>query len=876
MSASPQSLSGQSLFTAMACRLAGWTRAFVVVPTCAWLALGGGASAQEDARTAGPTDSGFLLPNGWHLTPVGKHFVTTDMPLNVIPLRDGKRVLVATSGYNKHELYLVDISGREPVQITKTSSSQSWFGLGLGEAAGRVWWSGGGYGRLHQFDLKEGTGFTRTSPAELSPAQAKAEAAKLAKDTEKKAGEAPAVDEKAFRSGLALDPSRGQLYSLDVNLGLLEATDPRDTTAKPKVLQVGGRPYDVVVGRKQIFVSDWAGDQVVVVDPIGFKVVARIPVGDHPNQMVLHKDGRLFVACSASNTVSVVDTKRGHVVETIFTALFPKAPEGSTPAALALSPDGETLFVANADNNCIAVIDVETPRQSGVKGFIPTGWYPSAVAVTPDGKNLLIGVGKGLRSHANPIKEKSGAETAGKEERKKGRAGWSFPYIGTLMSGALTVLPMPDEATLKEYTAKVYRNCPYSDEQLTLAPHPEKTAIPTRVGDPSPIKHVIYIIKENRTYDQVFGDLAAGTDPKGNGDPALCMFPRKVTPNHHKLAEEFVLIDNLYCNGQVSRDGHPWSTMAYGTDYISRDWHLTYSKREGVEDDDEGHLQNAPSGYIWDACGRAGLSYRAYGEYGKRVSDGAGAFKMEGRVPGLVGHICPDYGVAKVPGRKNRDTDNAAVFLSEYDKFASEGTMPRLIVMSLGEDHTSGTTVGAFTPQACVASNDLALGRIVDHISRGPLWKETAIFVIEDDAQNGPDHVDAQRTVGLVISPYTKRRAVDSTLYSTVSLIRTMELILGLEPLSQYDAAARPMFNSFTDRADLTAYTHEPAQIDLEEKNTELSYGSKRSNKMDFSEYDRVDDFELNEILWHATMGKDAPTPPAVRQAIAFRSSSAR
>jgi phospholipase C len=419
----------------------------------------------------------------------------------------------------------------------------------------------------------------------------------------------------------------------------------------------------------------------------------------------------------------------------------------------------------------------------------------------------------------------------------------------------------------------VFKNCPYSDALLTAAPHPTPTAIPTRVGDPSPIKYVIYIIKENRTYDQVFGDLAdpkLGAAAKGNGDPTLCMFPRKVTPNHHKLAEEFVLLDNLYCNGQVSRDGHPWSTAAYHTDYIARDWHLTYSARRGVEDDDDGNLSNPPSGYLWDACKRAGVSYRSYGEYGKRVSDGMGASKMEGRVPGLVGHICPDFGIGKGKARA-RDTDNVAVFLKEYDQFVKDKNMPRFIVMSLGEDHTDGTKLGMYTPQACVASNDLALGKLVEAVSNGPLWKETAIFVIEDDAQNGPDHVDAHRTVGLVISPYTKRKFVDSTQYQTVSMIRSMELILGLAPLSQYDAAARPMFNSFTDKPDLTAYKHTPAEIDLTTKNDKLSFGWEMSEKMDFSDYDKVNDFELNYVLWHAVMGKDAPQPPAVRRAIAFR-----
>jgi hypothetical protein len=354
------------------------------------------------------------------------------------------------------------------------------------------------------------------------------------------------------------------------------------------------------------------------------------------------------------------------------------------------------------------------------------------------------------------------------------------------------------------------------------------------------------------------------------------MFGEKVTPNHHKLAREFVLLDNLYCNGQVSRDGHPWSTMAYNTDYIARDWHLTYSGRKGVDDDDDDRLANAPSGYLWDACNRAGLSYRSYGEYGKRVSTGEGGTKMKARVPGLVDHICPDYGISKVKGTRPRDTDNVEVFLKEYHDFEESGKMPRFIVMSLGEDHTSGTTPGAYTPQACVASNDLALGRLVEAVTKSKYWKETAIFVIEDDAQNGPDHVDAHRTVGLVISPYTKRHAVDSTQYSTVSMIRSIELILGLSPLSQYDAAARPMYASFTDKADLAPYTHEAARIDLDTKNTKRAYGAARSSRMDFSEYDLVDDFELNEILWRSIKGVDAPVPPTVRRAIANRPAETR
>jgi YVTN family beta-propeller protein len=800
--------------------------------------------ADDKPRFAGPTEKGFLLPNGWMLTPAGKHVTLTDLPLNILPLADARHALVGTSGFNKHELSLIDLTTQKV--IDSQTVRQSWFGMVLAPDEDKVWWAGGGAGMVHTFDLKSHK-LARTGPAEP-------DMSRLTREEREKL--------RTFKSGLALDPRRQTLYSLDINAGTLTAINLKDGSAG-KPAPCGGRPYDVILGRDgtQLYVSDWAGRTVLVVDPESLRVVAKIAVGEHPNQMAVHpKDNRLFVACASSNCVSVIDTKRGIVTETIYTALFPRAPEGSTPDAVAVAPDGKTLYVANADNNCIAVVDITVPSESQVKGFIPTGWYPTAVAVTPDGKALLVGVGKGNQTRANPIDPTA-------KPREEGSRRLPYPYIGTTLSGALSVVAVPDEKQLAEYTALVYRNCPYSNELLTNAPYPHKTAIPTRVGDPSPIKYVIYIIKENRTYDQVFGDI-----PKGNGDPSLVMFGEKVTPNHHKLAHEFVLLDNLYCNGQVSRDGHPWSTMAYNTDYIARDWHLTYSRRSGVEDDDEGNLSKAPSGYLWDACARHGISYRSYGEYGRRVSEPDGKFRMEGRVPGLIGHMCPNYGLPRVPGQRPRDTDNVEVFLKEYRAFEKAGTMPRFIVMSLGEDHTSGTTPGAFTPEACVASNDLALGRLVEAVTHGKLWPETAIFVIEDDAQNGPDHVDAHRTVGLVISPYTKRNHVDSTQYATVSMIRTIELILGLPPLSQYDAAARPMFASFTDQPDLTPYRHVPARIDLNAVNPKTAYGAERSAKMDFSEYDKIDDFELNEILWRAIKGTDAPLPPAVRRAIAFRS----
>jgi YVTN family beta-propeller protein len=810
--------------------------------------------ADDKPRFAGPTENGFLLPNGWTITPAGDQVTLTDLPLNIIPLAGGKQVLVATNGYNAHELSLIELGSRKVV--ARETARHSWFGLVLSPQEDKVWWSGAGSNTLHTFDLKDGR-LIRTSKPEV--------------DSEKPTNEdrarlrAESALQRQFRSGLALDARKQMLYSLDINKGTITGISLKNGAAG-KAAPCGGRPYDVIMARNgtHLYVSDWARRTVLALDPDDLRVVAKIPVGEHPNQLAVHpRDNRLFVACASSNCVSVIDTTLGVVTETIMTSLFPRSPEGSTPDALVVAPDGKTLYVANADNNCVAVIDIESPNRSQVKGFIPTGWYPTAVSITPDGKTLLVGVGKGNQTRANPFR-KAPADKDAKQEMGTRRL--PYDYIGTIMAGALSILPVPDETQLAAYTATVYRNCPYSDKVLTAVPYPHPTAIPTKAGKASPIKYVLYIIKENRTYDQVFGDIK-----KGNGDPALVMFGEKVTPNHHKLANEFVLLDNLYCNGQVSRDGHPWSTMAYNTDYIARDWHLTYSRRKGVEDDDEDNLSKAPSGYLWDACARQGISYRSYGEYGHRVSQGDGSFKMEGKVPGLVGHMCPDYGIAKMAGRRARDTDNVAAFLREFRQFEKAGNLPRFMVMSLGEDHTSGTTPGAFTPQACVASNDLALGRLVEAVSKSSYWPQIAIFVIEDDAQNGPDHVDAHRTVGLVISPYVKRNSVDSTQYSTVSMVRTIELILGLPPLSQYDAAARPMFASFTDQPDLAPYVHEPARIPLDTVNTRTAYGAERSAKMDFSDYDRVDCFELNEILWRAIYGTDAPVPPAVRQAIANR-----
>ncbi len=497
--------------------------------------------SDEVARFPGPKADGFLLPNGWTITPAGEQMILKDLPLNILPLNDGRRALVATSGYNAHELALIDFSAKKVLQIEAVR--QSWFGLVMTAKQDRLWWSGGGGAALHAFNIADG---------------------KLARadDGDPTAAFGRGDNKTNFKSGLVLDAKGGVLYSLDIDAGTLTAIDVIGEKP-PQSRSIGGRPYDVVLAKNgsRLYVSDWAGRVVLAIDPAELRVVAKISVGEHPNQIVAHpRDDRLFVACASSNQVAVIDTSQGIVTETIVTALFPKSPEGSTPDALAVAPDGKKLYVANADNNCVAVVDIAEPSRSQVQGFIPTGWYPTAVAVAPDGKTLLVGVGKGNHTSANPIPKNPQPD----KPVEAGNRGRPYPYIGTTLSGALSIVDIPDDDQLATYTETVYRNCPYSDKLLTDAPYREQTAIPNKVGDTSPIEHVIYIIKENRTYDQVLGDMG-----RGNCDPDLVMFGEEITPNHHKLANEFVLLDNLYCNGHVSADGHPWSTMAYNTDYTA-------------------------------------------------------------------------------------------------------------------------------------------------------------------------------------------------------------------------------------------------------------------------------------------------------------------
>jgi hypothetical protein len=391
---------------------------------------------------------------------------------------------------------------------------------------------------------------------------------------------------------------------------------------------------------------------------------------------------------------------------------------------------------------------------------------------------------------------------------------------------------------------------------------PAQSPIPARPGEPSPIKYCLYIIKENRTYDQVLGDM-----PQGNGDPKLCLFPQKVTPNLHKIAREFVLLDNFYVDGEVSADGHEWSMGAYATDFVEKMWPMGYGHdRSGkfpYPSEGTFPIATPAGGYLWDRAQEAGVTYRSYGEF---ISNPRAANKpATTRVKALQGHFDEwfrgfdlDYW----------DTNRAARFISELHRFEALGEMPQLQILRLPNDHTHGVTVRYRTPTAYVADNDLATGMVVEAVTRSKFWPQTAIFVVEDDAQNGPDHVDAHRTTAFVISPYTRRGVVDSAMYSTSSMLRTIELILGLKPMSQFDAAARPMFGSFQETTDLRPFQAVPAQVDLDAVTERHAWGGEL--KLNFAREDAVDDLLLNEIVWRSVRGQNSAMPAPVRAVFVF------
>jgi len=776
---------------------------------------------------------GFLLNSGWRLQPVGKQIPLDTLPLSNVLTPDGKYMLVLNCGYKPPSISVIDLATGT---VTGSASvGDSWLGLAISPKGDRVYASGGSRASVFEFSFADGKlAQTREFPV-VDPAK------KTAHD---------------FIGDITFDREGHLLYAADLYNDAVVAINPQSGTVVGRI-KTGRRPYRILFhpDGKSFFVTHWADGTLGQYEVNGGSQMSRQRIGAHPTDMVWRAGGpptenaaegapayaaRLFVAAANTNNVYSVGVTAGNelsVVESINVSMTPRQPVGMTPSGLALSPDGKRLFVACSDGNVAAVVDISEER-SHVEGFIPTGWYPTAVRALPSGALIVLN-GKGLRSYPNPNGPSPRRDI---EPLHKGLA--AEQYVGRMQTGTASWINPFTAGELDQWTQAAMANSPYRDSQLD-----EPNPLP-------PVQHVIYIVKENRTYDQVLGDMK-----EGNGDANLTLFGENITPNLHKLAREFVLLDNFYVNADVSADGHSWSTSAIGVDYIQKLWPNEYASRRKTYDfEEQDPTSLPPAGYLWTNANAAGLSIR---NFGYMVDNKKGALLGEEQITGVRDPV-----LAKCTNRFYRgfdlaypDVERAKVFLKEFHDYEQSGEMPRLIVMRMGNDHTNGTAAGRLSPLSYAADNDQGIGMIAEAVSKSRFWTSTAIFVVEDDAQNGPDHVDSHRSPAYVISSFIKRRTVDGTMYNTTSLLRTMELMLGLKPMTQFDASSHVLTASFQAAPNPAPYALEKPRVPLDEKNPPNAPGAGESAKMDFAQADDIDEDALNDILWRA-IRKDTPPPP--------------
>ena len=832
-------------------------------------------------RKIGPQPDGtILVPTNQLLSPAGFQVLFPGRPTDLALSPDGSLLAVK----NMRDILLIRMQDRAVLQtLPVEKGGQGFVGIRFSGDGKRIFTTDS-EGLIHVAAL-DAQNVMRWEPPIALPGPAL---------ENRLGGERPEpAGSPSSPGGMALDPERPELWvtlSRNNTLGLIDLK-----TRQLSQIPVGMAPYGVVlVPPDKAYVTNWAGRKpkagettaqssgsdvlvdartgvassgtVSVVDTRTRTELRQIEVGLHPSGMALNSDGsRLFVTNANSDTVSVIDTRLDQVVEVISVVPDRSRPFGSAPNALAISPDDTTLYVANGTDNaiCVVALGSSSVSQSGaqttsrVAGYIPTGWYPGAVQLDHRRGLLLVANTKGI----------------GSRNQRSDRKG----YNSHDHTGSISFIPIPDSAELKRHSALVERNNGMRvilERVAAKAGKAQPRPVPERPGEPSTFKHVLYIIKENRTYDQVFGDL-----PQGDGDPSLVHFGRDITPNHHALAEQFGLLDNFYCSGVLSADGHAWSTEAYVTDYIEKSFG-GFNRSYPYDGTDP--VAYASSGFIWDKVLQKGLTFRDYGEFVQAeitprtatwtdiwndFKNGTQKVKIRAtaEVATLRPYLCPTY-----VGFPNTvpDVYRAREFIRELKEFEAKGNLPGFMIMLLPNDHTSGTRPGFPTPRAMVADNDLALGQIIEAVSKSRFWPETAIFVTEDDPQAGLDHVDGHRTVGLVISPYSRRGEVIHTNYNQVSMIRTMELILGLPHMNQLDLVAEPMSDCFGDKRNLTPYTAIPNNIPLDEMNPPLKalsgearYWAQKSMELDFDDVDRADEDTFNRILWHAVKGSGIPYP---------------
>ena len=771
------------------------------------------------------------LPNGWKLSSAGKSFGLGDLPLNIAVSNSKKFVAVTNNGVSAHSIMLIDVKSERV--IDSVIIPKAWYGLAFSPDDQFLYAAGGHDNKIVRYEIIQN---------------------KLNKKDEIVLG--AVWPNRIAPSGITFDAKRQKIYVVTRDNRSLYVIDAK-TQKIDKQFGLDGEAYMSAMSTdsKELYISCWGCDHVLVFDLTMQAWKAPIKVGDNPNEMLVSPNGQQLYVCNANdNTVSVINLKTKKVIETLDVALYPNSPSGSTTNGLAMDPIKKSLYIANADNNCLAVFDVSTPGKSVPKGFIPVGWFPTNVKFINN--KIWVTNGKGNTSLANPYGPrpiKNGEEVI--LHGADVNAPKEVQYIGSMFKGTMSVIARPVEKDLQGYSKAVYRNASYSPTKSDLA---DKEApgfpIPMKMGQKSPIKYVFYVIKENRTYDQVLSDVKGG-----NGDTTLLLFGRKYTPNQHAIAEKFVLLDNFYVDSEVSADGHQWSMGAYATDYMEKSWPTSYGgKGGGIYGEPEKNVVLNKSGYIWDLCNRYGVTFRTYGEF---VTNG------KATIPVLDKHFhptFPSYSLAIM------DTTRLRIWKTEFETMVKENRVPQFNTLRLGNDHTEGLRIGRPTPYAHVADNDYAVGLLIETLSKSPIWNETAVFILEDDAQNGADHVDAHRSTAYVAGGFVKRNYVDHTAYSTSSMLRTMELILGLSPMSQYDAAAMPMWRSFDSVAKPSDFKAITPNVDLRTKNVVRNEWQRRSELFNFEKEDTNNDVAFNLVLWHGLKGDKIPFPGPTRAAFVY------
>ena len=775
------------------------------------------------------------LPTGATLDPAGTQVDVGSFPLTVVVSPDSAHLLLLLNGWRQQGVQVVD---RRTGAVVQTAEQTAAFvGLAFSPDGRTVYASGGNTDAVYRYDWN-GQRLTRRDSLTI----------RVKRNAR--------VSGTSYPAGLAVSRDGKRLYVAENLADSIAVVDLPSGEVVQRVA-VGRYPYAVVVGASgDVFVSSWGTRDVHVLreSPQGLVAETRIPVERHPSTLLLSANGeRLFAVSATTDAISVVDTRRRAVVSTLRDPTPANLGQGSTPMGLQLSSDGATLYVTEGDNNALAVFSLSAAtagRASGTKdsllGRAPVGWYPAAVALVGDTLHVIDAKGRGTAP--NPRLPQPGETDA---------AARAVNYTAGQLNGTITKLPVNQLGgdVLATLSARVAR-ANHWDNRTTAAGMP-------------PVTHVIYVIKENRTYDQVFGDL-----PQGDGDTSLVFFPRANSPNHHALAERFGLFDRFFVNAEVSADGHNWSMAAYTTDYTQKTVPSNYSARgrsydyEGANrgrvpmDDGDDDVAEPANGYLWDLAQRKGITFRNFGEFvAPEGATGAAPAGYRGLKPFLranTSRTYPGYDL-DIPDQRRAD-----VWISELQGFAKAGEMPRLQIVRLPNDHTSGASAGKPTPQAFMADNDLALGRMIEALSNTAFWEKTAVFVLEDDAQAGPDHVDSHRSLLLVISPWA-RAGLHRRFVNTTDVIATMESLLGLDALSPFDHFGRPLREIWRTSPDLRPYRALTPSVPLTDRNATSGRDAEDSRQLDLRYEDVAEEDLFNRILWRTIKGSSRPYPGPTR-----------